>query len=256
MKISLLLPAKNETEGLRHYLPGFINSGYHEVVVLDGRSTDGSAEYARSMGCRVIEQQGVGMRTAYMQAYPQLSGDAIIVFSPDGNSVPEAIPEIAARLGEGFDMVIASRYKDGARSYDDTLLSGFANRIFTALTSLFGFRYTDAMVMYRGFTKSLPFELGLDVPRSERYESTFGRYVSWEPLMSIRAAKAGVRICEIGFDEPSRIDQRGAGNLLPATRISHVKAGIFCLLQLFDEAFRWNWRLANGTGTKYRRFRR
>jgi glycosyltransferase involved in cell wall biosynthesis len=251
MKISLVLPARNEIEGLRHYLPEFVKAGYHEIVVIDGQSTDGSKEYAKSMGCIVIEQQGLGMRTAYLQSYPQLSGDVVIVFSPDGNSVPEAIPAIAAKLSEGCDMVIASRYKDGARSYDDTLLSSIGNKIFTASTSLFGFPYTDAMVMYRGYWKSLPFKLGLDVRRSDKYESTFGRYVSWEPLMSIRAAKAGVRICEIGFDEPARIDQQGAGLLLPATRISHFKAGLFCLLQLFDEAFRWNWKRSDGTRTDY-----
>lgn len=253
MKISLVLPAKNEIEGLRHYLPRFVTEGYHEIVVIDGRSTDGSAEYARSMGCRVIVQEGVGMRAAYLESYPLLEGDVIIVFSPDGNSVPEAIPAIANKLRDGDDMVIASRYKDGAKSYDDTVISGIANKIFTASTSLFGFQYTDAMVMYRGFRRSLPFELGLDRRRSERYESTFGRYVSWEPLMSIRAAKAGIRISEVGFDEPARIDQEGSGLLLPATRINHYKAGLFCLLQLFDEAIHWNWSRSDGSVTKYRR---
>jgi glycosyltransferase involved in cell wall biosynthesis len=253
MKVSLLLPAKNEIEGLRHYLPAFVREGYHEIVVLDGRSTDGSAAYARSEGCKVIEQEGSGMRTAYMQAFPQLTGDVVIVFSPDGNSVPEAIPVIAAKLAEGYDMVIATRYKDGARSYDDTLLSGIANKIFTAATSLFGFDYTDAMVMYRGFRRSLPSELGLDVRRSNFYESTFGRYVSWEPLMSIRAAKSGIRICEVGFNEPARLDQQGAGLLLPATRINHYKAGIYCLMQLFDEAIHWNWKRNDGGPTQFRR---
>lgn len=257
MKVALILPARNEIEGLKVFLSDFIGCGkFSEIIVIDGRSTDGSAAYARSLGCTVVEQTSAGMRAGYLQSYGSFSGDAVIVFSPDGNSLPEAIPEIVDRLSQGYDMVIASRYKDGAESRDDTLLSGIGNWVFTFLISRFGFRYTDAMVMYRGYRIDVPKRLGLDVIRSEKYERTFGRHVSWEPLMSIRAAKAGLRIAEVGFDEPKRIDQTGAGALLPASRISHFKAGFYCFLQLIEELFVWNWVLSDGKRTTFRRWRK
>ena len=40
-------------------------------------------------------------------------------------------------MKEGYDMVIASRYKDNAKSYDDTILTGFGNWIFTKSINLF-----------------------------------------------------------------------------------------------------------------------
>ncbi|MET0385952.1 MAG: glycosyltransferase family 2 protein [Polyangiales bacterium] len=253
MKVSLVVPTRNELEGLRHYLPFLLQRRWHEVIVLDGGSTDGTPEYAASLGCKVVVQPDRGMRDAYLACCEVWSGDAIVVFSPDGNSLPEALDVIITKLEQGYDMVIASRYKDGARSYDDTLLSGFGNRFFTLTTACFGFPYSDAMVMYRGFRRDLPTKLGLDVRRSRPYERTLGRYVSWEPLMSIRAAKAQLHIAEVGFDEPRRLDQQGAGLLLPATRIYHFRAGFACLVQLAAETVRWNWRLRDGSHTRHTR---
>ena len=254
MNISLIIPVKNELLGLKVYLPALIASGeFHEVIVIDGKSNDGSGEYAKSLGCKVVIQDRPGIRAGYLQAYNDFSGDAAIVFSPDGNSLPEAIPSIIKKLENGYDMVIASRYADGAKSDDDTILSGLANATFSFLISLFGYHYTDAMVMYRGFAIDVPRRLGLDVPRSDFYEISSGRYVSWEPLMSIRAAKASLKIAELGFDEPKRIDQTGSGFILPATRISHYKAGIYCLWQLIEEFFIWNWKLSDGKITNFKR---
>lgn len=254
MKTTLVLPVKNEIHGLKTYLPAFVaDDQFCEVVVIDAKSTDGSREYAESLGCRVIVEKKRGMRSGYIQAYDSFRGDAVIIFSPDGNSLPEAIPPIVKHLEDGYDMVIASRYKDGAKSYDDTIISGPANSIFSFLISLFGYRYTDAMVMYRGYRIDVPRRLGLNVPRGDFYEKTSGRHVSWEPLMSIRAAKASLKIAEVGFDEPKRIDQTGAGFILPATRISHYEAGIYCLLQVFEEFIFWNWKHSDGSKTAFRR---
>jgi hypothetical protein len=159
----------------------------------------------------------------------------------------EAIQPLIDKLEEGYDMVIASRYKDGARSYDDTLLTGAANWTFTRLISLYGFRYTDAMVMFRGYRREVPEKLGLTLNRGEAYEvHSAGRYVSWEPLMSIRAAKARLRIAEIPADEPIRVDLSGQGMLLPATRIQHFRVGFYCGLQLIEECLRWKWPLRGG----------
>lgn len=247
MTVSMVLPCLNEVKSLQLYLPDFVSRGFHQLIILDGGSTDGSIEYAASMGCQIVKQTRKGLRAAYLDVYDQLTGDLVITFSPDGNSLTEAIQPLIAKLEEGYDMVIASRYKDGARSYDDTLLTGAANWTFTRLISLYGFRYTDAMVMFRGYRREVPEKLGLTLNRGEAYEAnSAGRYVSWESLMSIRAAKARMRIAEIPADEPIRVDLSGQGTLLPATRIQHFRVGFFCGLQLIEEAVHWKWPLRGG----------
>ena len=66
-------------------------------------------------------------------------------------------------MKEGYDMVIASRYLDGAKSYDDTLLTGFGNWLFTKSINFFhGSKYTDAMVMFRAYKTNVFYDLNLD----------------------------------------------------------------------------------------------
>jgi glycosyltransferase involved in cell wall biosynthesis len=238
VSVTLVVPVLNEIVGIRSCLPRLLETpGVDQVLVLDGGSTDGTREYAETLECDVVVQGRPGMRMAYMEAYPHIRGDVVITFSPDGNSIVETIPRLIEKMREGYDLVIASRYKDGAKSDDDTPLTKLANRAFTTLISTFGYPYSDAMVIYRAYRRELPRELGLTRERSDLWERTIGRYTSWEPQMSIRSAKAGLRIAEIPSDEPVRLDQGGSGRLLPATRIQHFRVGVACLIQLVEEAF-------------------
>ena len=62
------------------------------------------------------------------------------------------------------------------------------------------------MVIFRAYRKELIYELGLD--REDAYElpeKLFHTKISWEPLLSVRAAKAKKKIAEIPGDEPKRI---------------------------------------------------
>lgn len=66
--------------------------------------------------------------------------------------------------------------------------------------------YTDVMVIYRAYRRELAHELGLD--REDSYalpEKLFGTKISWEPLLSVRAAKAKLKLAEIPGEEPPRI---------------------------------------------------
>src|SRR5262249_58644406 len=75
-----------------------------------------------------------------------------------------------------------------------------------AVNLLYRARYSDVMVIYRAFTRSLIYELKLDRDHSYTLpEKLFGTVISWEPLMSVRAAKYGKRIGEVPAGEPPRI---------------------------------------------------
>lgn len=240
MSVCILIPTRNELQGLKEIVPQIQPEWYDRLVIVDGDSTDGTVEYARAKNYEVFEQEGRGIRDGYLGVYGQIKEDIIITFSPDGNSIPEAIPCLVEKIEEGFDMVIASRYKNDARSYDDTWLTGLGNYVFTKLISLFGYKYTDAMVMYRAYRKEVPARLKLNVKRSHFFEKYIGSYVSWESLMSIRAAKAKLRIAEIPFDEPKRISEEPQrGLFLSISRIYHFRTGLACFLQLLEELVFW-----------------
>jgi glycosyltransferase involved in cell wall biosynthesis len=197
----------DEINGMKAIMPRVKPEWCEQIIVVDGGSTDGTIEWARANGYEVYVQQQQGFRHAYTEVWPQIIGDNVITFSPDGNSIPELIPALIERMHEGYDMVIASRYHPGATSDDDDLVTGFGNWLFTRTVNLLhGGQYTDVMVIFRAYRKNLAFELGLDRDDAHALaENLFGTRISWEPLLSVRAAKARVKISEIPGDEPPRI---------------------------------------------------
>lgn len=210
MKTTLLVMALDEIDGMKAVMPRIDRGWVDQIVVCDGGSTDGTAEWAEAQGYTVHVQEKPGFRQGYYEVWPLVEGDVVVTFSPDGNSIPEKIPDLVAAMRNGHDMVIASRYKDDAKSEDDDLVTAFGNWLFTRTVNLlFGARYTDVMVIFRAFRKDLVVDLGLDRDDPfavvERLFFTGHRGISWEPLMSVRAHRYGYRVAEIPASEPKRI---------------------------------------------------
>lgn len=204
-----------------------------QTIILDGGSTDGTIEWAREHGYEVYVQKRPGFRHAYNEALPHVTGDVIITFSPDGNSIPDLIPDLIGKMKEGYDMVIASRYLGSAKSEDDDIVTGFGNWLFTKTVNfLHGGHYTDAMVIYRAYKKQIVYDLELN--REEGYsmaEKLFRTRISWEPLLSVRAAKRKLRVTEIPGDEPPRIGGE--------RKLKILKWGAAYYFQFLREKFCW-----------------
>ena len=207
MRTSLIALTLNEIDGVREVLPRIDRSWCTQILVIDGGSTDGTIEWCRDHGFDVYVQKQKGIRFAYLEALPLIRGEIVLTLSPDGNCPVEFIPAMLEKIDEGYDLVIGSRYLGTATSEDDDLLTAFGNWLFTATVNcLHGANYTDAMVIYRAFRRELIEDLDLD--KEESYllpERLFGTVISWEPLMSVRAAKARKRITEVPVGEPPRI---------------------------------------------------
>ena len=195
MKVSLIIFTLNEIDGMRAIMPEIKKEWYDELIIVDGGSTDGTIEYAKEHGYPIFVQKEKGAGAAFTESVERATGDAIIIFSPDGNSAPEAIPRLVEKMKEGYDMVIASRRTGGARSYDDDFLTAFGNRMFTALTNiLFGAKYTDTLVMFRIFRKELVEKLGIKT-----------KSPAWGTMLCIRCARKKLKVADIPADEPPRL---------------------------------------------------
>ena len=207
MKTTLLIPTLNEIVGMKVIMPQIRREWVDQILILDGQSTDGTAEYARYEGYEVYVQKERGIRQGYKEVWPLIRGDVVITFSPDGNSVVDRLPPLIEIMKKGYDMVIVSRYARGAKSDDDDILTGFGNWMFTTVTNLLhGGKFTDVMVMYRAYRTNLVHELGLYQDSPHRIpEKLFGTRISWEPLLSARAARYRLKLAEIPGDEPARI---------------------------------------------------
>jgi len=195
--IALLLPTLNELRGLEAVIPFIDRSLVDDIVVIDGGSKDGTIEYAMSMGLTVATQLRRGLHYAIFDVARALPHDYVIEFSPDGNCKVEQLPELVAKLREGFDHVVVSRYLDHAVSEDDHAISAFGNWMFSRLMRpLARFPVTDALNIYRGYRR----EIMLD-PDLEFYMK--GPVL--EPLITGICALRGLSAAEIPGDEPLRI---------------------------------------------------
>jgi len=126
-----------------------------------------------------------------------------------------------------------SRYANGAKSYDDDLITAFGNWFFTkSINILHGGSYTDAMGIFRAYRKNLIYEL--DLHKDEGYrlaERLFFTRISWEPLLSVRCAKRKLNVGEIPGDEPPRIGGK--------RKLKILKWGAAYYLQFIREKFFW-----------------
>ena len=186
----------NEIEGMKVVMPQIDHDWINQIIIVDV-STDGTIEWACDNGYDVYIQKKKGFRHAYEEVWPLIRGEMVVItFSPDGNSIADLIPNLTAEMAKGYDMVIVSRYLDGAKSEDDDIVTGFGNWLFTKTVNiLHGGNYTDVMVIYRAYRKSLATDLDLIGDSAFALpEKLFSTKISWEPLLSVRATKANLKL--------------------------------------------------------------
>lgn len=223
----------NEVTGMKAIMPRVKREWLEQILVVDAGSTDGTIDYARAQGYEVYIQKERGLRAAYREAWPLIRGDIVITFSPDGNSIPELIPELIAKMREGYDMVIASRYLGKAKSEDDDFITSFGNWLFTRTVNLLhSGHYTDAMVIYKAFRTRLFYDLDLDKDASYALpERIFCTRLGVDPLLAVRAAKRKLKVTEIPGDEPKRIGGQ--------RKLQIIRWGLAYYFQFIWEVFFW-----------------
>ena len=71
MKVTLIIPTLNEIGGMKIIMPRIKREWVDQILFIDGRSTDGTIEYARENGYSIVIQKKYGLRNAYVEALEQ-----------------------------------------------------------------------------------------------------------------------------------------------------------------------------------------
>jgi glycosyltransferase involved in cell wall biosynthesis len=229
--ITLVIPTLNEIEGLKAMIPCIDRALFNQVIVVDGHSTDGTIEYCRDQGLTVLIQPGKGIPDAETHAFMHSFGDSLILFTPDGNSLPNLLPLLCEKIEEGYDIVVASRYLGGAKSDDDDFFTAIGNKAFTFIVNiLFKANYTDVLVGLRAYRREAIVKMNLHrITLESRLRSRFFYMNSWELGSSVRAARLKLRVLEIPGDEPKRIGGK--------RKLSILKNGIGAVMQILSDFF-------------------
>ena len=164
MKFEIVLPAKNESQGLRKLLPRLISTvpSPEHIIVIDDGSTDDTRAVAAKYGVRVIRHPySMGNGAAIKTGARAATGDIIVFMDADAQHDPDDIPALLAELAKGYDMVVGAR---GAGSQASAARS-VANRLYNRLASFMvehtvedltsGFRAVKT-IKFREFLHLLP----------------------------------------------------------------------------------------------------
>ena len=149
MDFSIVIPAKNEEEGLARFLPS-LRKIYPEVevIVVNDGSTDNTVQVCEEHGVTVISHPySKGNGAAIKAGARAAHGDYIVFMDGDGQHDPAYIERLLYRVEEGYDLVVGARSglssqasiaRWSANGFYNKLAGWMVNREIPDLTS--GFR--------------------------------------------------------------------------------------------------------------------
>jgi dolichol-phosphate mannosyltransferase len=200
VRVLVVLPTFNEAatieavlDRVRKALPDA------SVLVVDDGSPDGTAKIAADVGERsgnlevLSRPSKMGLGSAYRDGFRwglENGFDALVEMDSDFSHDPDALPEIVAPIGEGYEVCIGSRYVEGGSipnwSLPRRMLSRGGN-IYADL--LLGLGVRDSTAGFRAYAASVLRRIDLSSVRAESY--------GFQIEMTYRAIKEGARIKEV-----------------------------------------------------------
>ena len=133
--VSIVIPAFNEASAIGSVVHALKHSGdWHEIIVVDDGSKDGTAAEAEAAGARVVKHpynkgNGASVKSGIRAAV----GDYILILDGDGQHRPEDARRLVSRLGE-YDLVIGARSTETQATHARRFGNSALNRLASYLT--------------------------------------------------------------------------------------------------------------------------
>jgi glycosyltransferase involved in cell wall biosynthesis len=217
--VSVIICTLNEAENLPYVLPA-IPEWVHEVILVDGHSSDSTIEIAKKLrpSLRVVSQPGQGKGNALKHGVVQATGDIVVTLDADGQTSPEDIKKFIEPLCRGYDMAKGTRLSKG-RPQDMTFHRWLGNKVLVLTSNLiFGTNYTDICSGYNAFWKRAFLDLNL---KNDGFEL--------EQEMNVKARKIGLNVIEVEYSDNGRLKN--------VSKVSGIRQGFADLWVILKERF-------------------
>ena len=210
VRLSVVIPTMNEARNIGwvlEHLPEEVD----EVILVDGRSTDGTVEAAKLArpDLNVVLETRPGKGVAIRAGFAAARGDFIVMIDADGSMDPAEIRRCLASLRDrrggastgGYDLVKGSRFLRGGGTADMSPIRAFGNDVLRRMVNvLYGVDFSDFCYGLIGMRRDCATALGL---RRDGFEI--------EAEILLRAIASGMRIGEVASLEAPRL--HGESNL-------------------------------------------
>jgi dolichol-phosphate mannosyltransferase len=144
---SIVAPIYNEVESLPQLYRRIkkvmqLEHRTWELILVDDGSTDGSTEAIRRLSRRdrhvrpVIFARNFGHQIAITAGWDYARGDAVVIIDADLQDPPEAIPELARKWKEGYDVVYAIRAEREGESWFKRVTASVFYRLIRRITDV------------------------------------------------------------------------------------------------------------------------
>ena len=146
--LTLLIPAKYESESLPIFLDELKDYNYKKLVVLDQSDKQTIDSIKNFENVEILHQKKMGYGNALIEGINYIKTDLFCIINADGSMNPN---ELSGMLNEinnnNQDIVFGSRYMQNAGSDDDDIVTSFGNFMFTLIGKFF-FRLRISDILY------------------------------------------------------------------------------------------------------------
>ena len=211
--LTLIIPAKNESESLPKVLKELKNFRCKIIIILEENDIR-TIESIKNFEYKIIFQSGHGYGNALIEGMKNVKTEYLCIFNADGSFDPTDLSKMLKLCEDDKDFIFASRYMKKGGSDDDTVLTKMGNFIFSLIGNIFfSLKISDILYTYLlGKTESFK-ELNL-------ISNDFCLCVE----MPIKAKKMGMKM----IDTPSFERRRIAGK----KKVNEFKDGLKILIYM------------------------